>query len=512
MVSANSIISINSQNYKIGFFQIIFFIYIYIPFKIFINYCPKYYLLMNPSIVWETCLRSIKSEISEQSFKTWFEPIVPVKFADNTLTIQVPSKFFYEWLEENYVRVLRNAINNSIGHMGQLEYSVLVDKPSLKNTISVAQKNVLTDNQKGKSFVAKEPDFNRSPFELNQLDTLKQESYLNPSYMFSNFVEGDCNCLGRSAGIAVAAKPGATSFNPLMIYGGVGLGKTHILQAIGNEIKVSNPDKFVLYVSSEKFTNQFINAIKNSSLQVFSNFYMNVDVLIIDDVQFMAGKDKTQEIFFHIFNHLHQTGKQIIMSSDRAPKMLEGFMDRLLSRFKWGLTADLQKPDFETRIAIIEKKLENDGLTFSNEVIEYLAHTINTNVRELEGVLVSLMAHASLNRREVDLELAKKTLRGIVEKQEKVITMDSIFEAVKSEFLVSVDDIKSKSRKKEFILPRQMAMYLAKELLNIPLSNIGYYFDRDHSTVIYSVNSLNDALINDKLVQNHLAKLRKVLS
>jgi chromosomal replication initiator protein len=235
-------------------------------------------------------------------------------------------------------------------------------------------------------------------------------------------------------------------------------------------------------------------------------------VLIIDDVQFLAGKEKTQETFFHIFNHLHQTGKQIIMSSDRAPKKLEGFMDRLLSRFKWGLTADLQKPDFETRIAIIEKKLENDGIKFTNDVIEYLANTVNTNVRELEGVLVSLMAHSSLNRREVDLDLARKTLKGIVEKQEMIITMDSIFEAVKNQFLVSVDDIKSKSRKKEFILPRQMAMYLAKELLNIPLSNIGYYFDRDHSTVIYSVNSLNEALINDISVQNHLAKLRKALS
>ncbi len=468
---------------------------------------------INPTTIWESCLHSIKLEISDQSFKTWFEPIVPIKFVNNTLTIQVPSKFFYEWLEENYVKVLRNAIDRSIGRSGQLEYSVLIDKPSLKNTINQAQKNIVVDKTKEKqNFLTKEPDFNRSPFELNLIDTLRQESYLNPSYTFENFVEGDCNSLGRSAGIAVANKPGATSFNPLMIYGGVGLGKTHILQAIGNGIKKTDPSKFVLYVSSEKFTNQFINAVKNNSLQVFSNFYMNVDVLIIDDVQFLAGKDKTQETFFHIFNHLHQTGKQIIMSSDRAPKNLEGFMDRLLSRFKWGLTADLQKPDFETRVAIIQKKLENDGLKFTNDVIEYLATNINTNVRELEGVLISLMAHASLNRRDVDLELAQKTLKGIVEKQEKIVTMDTIFEAVKNHFLVSVEDLKSKSRKKEFIMPRQFAMYLAKEILNIPLSNIGYFFDRDHSTVIYSVNSLNEALVADKLVQDHLNKLRKVLS
>jgi chromosomal replication initiator protein len=466
-------------------------------------------MILSPTKVWENCLNSIKSEIPDQSFKTWFEPIVPIKYINNTLTIQVPSKFFYEWLEENYVNVLRKAIDQSIGQTGQLEYSVLVDRPSLKNTINSAQKNTEADKQKGKiQQYAKEPDFNRSPFELSLIDSLKQESYLNPSYTFDNFVEGDCNRLGRSAGIAVANKPGSTSFNPLMIYGGVGLGKTHILQAIGNEIKNIHADKFVLYVSSEKFTNQFINAVKNNSLQVFSNFYMNVDVLIIDDVQFLAGKEKTQETFFHIFNHLHQTGKQIIMSSDRAPKLLEGFMDRLLSRFKWGLTADLQKPDFETRVAIISKKLENDGLMFTDDVIEYLANTINTNVRELEGVLVSLMAHSSLNRRVVDLDLAKKTLKGIVEKQEKVITIDTIFEAVKNHFMVSVENIRGKGRKKEFIIPRQFSMYLAKEILNIPLSNIGYYFDRDHSTVIYSVNAINEALTNDKLMQNHLNKLR----
>ncbi len=466
-------------------------------------------MILSPTKVWENCLNSIKSEIPDQSFKTWFEPIVPIKYINNTLTIQVPSKFFYEWLEENYVNVLRKAIDQSIGQTGQLEYSVLVDRPSLKNTINSAQKSSDLDKQKGKiQQYAKEPDFNRSPFELSLIDSLKQESYLNPSYTFENFVEGDCNRLGRSAGIAVANKPGSTSFNPLMIYGGVGLGKTHILQAIGNEIKNIHVDKFVLYVSSEKFTNQFINAVKNNSLQVFSNFYMNVDVLIIDDVQFLAGKEKTQETFFHIFNHLHQTGKQIIMSSDRAPKLLEGFMDRLLSRFKWGLTADLQKPDFETRVAIISKKLENDGLMFTDDVIEYLANTINTNVRELEGVLVSLMAHSSLNRRVVDLDLAKKTLKGIVEKQEKVITIDTIFEAVKNHFMVSVEDIRGKGRKKEFIIPRQFSMYLAKEILNIPLSNIGYYFDRDHSTVIYSVNAINEALTSDKLMQNHLNKLR----
>jgi chromosomal replication initiator protein len=460
--------------------------------------------------VWFKCLEVIRAEVNEQSFKTWFEPVTPLRVSGNTLTIQVPSQFFYEWLEDNYVHILRKAIDYALGRNGMLEYSIVVDKGDRKNppiTYNVP-------NQKpnpSTPFIKKpEPDLYQSPFLLKDLDSLELDSYLNSHYTFEKFVEGDCNRLGRSAGMAVAQRPGVTAFNPLMIYGGVGLGKTHLIQSIGNYIKDTQPNKFVLYVSSEKFTNQFINAIKNNTLQAFTNFYLRVDVLIIDDVQFLAGKEKTQESFFHIFNHLHQTGKQIIMSSDRPPRELQGMQDRLLSRFKWGLTADLQQPDFETRIAIIQKKLQADGIYINDVVIEYLAHSIDTNVRELEGVIVSLMAHASLNRREIDMELAKSTLRNIVLDTEKEVTADNIIEAVINHFEVELVDLKSKSRKKETVFPRQVAMYLMKEFTNLPLKSIGYHFGgRDHSTVIHAVQTISDLMENDKDVEKTMQKLYK---
>jgi chromosomal replication initiator protein len=259
--------------------------------------------------IWIKCLEVIHKEINEQSFKTWFEPIVPLKVTNQTLSIQVPSQFFYEWLEENYIHVLRKAIDYAMGRNGMLEYSIIVDKGDKKNppiAYNVPNQKPTVPVQAQKR---PEPTVYESPFQLKDLDSLDLDSYLNPHYTFDNFVEGDCNRLGRSAGLAVAQRPGVTSFNPLMIYGSVGLGKTHLIQAIGNYIKNTHANKFVLYVTSEKFCNQFINAIKNNTLQAFTNFYMQVDVLIIDDVQFLAGKEKTQESFFHIFNHLHQSGR-----------------------------------------------------------------------------------------------------------------------------------------------------------------------------------------------------------
>jgi chromosomal replication initiator protein len=458
---------------------------------------------LSPINVWNNCLASIKNEVSNQCFKTWFEPIKAIQYRDNTLTLGVPSKFFYEFLEENYIGILRNAVDKSIGQNGQLEYSIFVDrKPSnsaiLSNNVKVANFPNLLPNAIAKS-----------PFEIGAIDQHREDSYLNPAYTFQSYVEGDCNALARAAGLAVAAKPGSTSFNPLMIYGHVGLGKTHLLQAIGNQIKLTMPHKFVLYVSSEKFTNQFINAVKSNTLQSFTNFYMNVDVLLLDDVQFLANKDKTQETFFHIFNHLHQTGKQIVMTSDRAPKKLEGFMDRLLSRFKWGLTTDLQRPDFETKYAIIAKKLESDGIEFSNEVVEYIANSVNTNIRELEGVLVSLMAYTSLHKKHIDIDIAKKTVKSIVQKYERVISMDSILEVVKDHYGKTVEDIRGKSRKKEFMQARMVAMYLIKELMITPLVNIGYFFNRDHTSILYSVNAISQQLNTDSILAETIEKLKK---
>ena len=458
--------------------------------------------------LWNQCLNINKNDISEQSFSTWFAPIVPLKFSSNTLTIQVPSQFFYEWLEEKHVSDLRKAIDLTIGRQGMLEYSIVIDKGDRKNppiTFNLPPTNQ-AQNQTDKAYNFPNPA--KSPFELKNLDSLELDSYLIPKYTFDKVIEGDCNRLGRAAGMAVANKPGLTAFNPLMIYGGVGLGKTHLIQAIGNQIKDCFPDKFVLYVSTEKFTNQFVNAIRNNSIEAFTNFYLQVDVLIIDDVQFLSGKEKTQETFFNIFNHLHQSGKQIILSSDRAPRDLAGMEDRLLSRFKWGLTADLQQPDFETRIAIIQKKLQEDGIQIDFDVLEYLAHSIQTNVRELEGVIISLMAQASLTRKEIDLELAKSTLKSIVNEQEKELSVESILDVVTNHFDVDLDTLRGKCRKKENVFPRQIAMYMLKELTNLPLKSIGYHFGgRDHSTVIHAVQAVSEAMETDKTVEKTIRNL-----
>ncbi len=467
------------------------------------------YMEIDSETVWSDCLRVIKESVAEQSFNTWFEPIVPMKCDNNVLTIQVPSQFFYEWLEEHYVQILKKAITSVMGPKARLEYSVIVDKGN-GNSAPLSVK--LPNSGSGRFNSGNRKDDYVSPFQLKSVENLYQQSQLNPNYTFDTYIEGDCNRLARSAGFAVAQKPGITSFNPLMLYGGVGLGKTHLVQSIGNEIKNNLSDRFVLYVSSEKFTNQFIDALKNNKIQEFQNFYMQVDVLIIDDVQFLAGKERTQEIFFHIFNHLHQAGKQIIMTSDCPPRDLKGLEERLLSRFKWGLTADLQQPDYETRVAIIQRKMQADGIYIPDNVVEYLAYSVDTNVRELEGVLISLIAHASLSRVELDLELAKQTLKNIVHDIETEVGIDYIQKTVSEYFKVDVELLKDKIRKKEIVIARQVAMYFSKEYTNHSLKAIGYHFGgRDHSTVIHAVQSVNDMMDVDSNFKSQVEELKKKL-
>ncbi len=457
--------------------------------------------------VWGKCLRHIRASIPEQSFSTWFTPIVPVKLHEEILTIQVPSQFFYEWLEENYVHLLHDSIKNEIGPNGKLQYSVVVDKgnnPEQSLTVNVAGGSANYNKARVNGFDKyKNPQF---------IQELASDSNLNPNYKFENYIEGDCNRLARSAGYAVANKPGVTSFNPLMIYGGVGLGKTHLIQAIGNEIKRNHPEKYVFYVASEKFTNQFIDALRNNSIQEFIAYYRNVDILMLDDVQFLRDKEKTQEIFFHIFNHLHQNGKQIIMTSDCPPKDLRGLQERLVSRFKWGLTADLQQPDFETRVAIIQRKMEADGINIPSQVIEYLAYSVDTNIRELEGVIISLIAHASLTKEEITLELAKSILKNIVTDIDSEVGIDYIQKTVSDYFKVETDALKAKTRKKEIVIARQVAMYFSKDYTNHSLKSIGYHFGgRDHSTVIHAVQSVNDMIDTNAKFRLSVDELRKKL-
>ena len=465
--------------------------------------------------VWKNCLKIIKDNVSLQSYKTWFEPIKPVQLENEVLTIQVPSQFFYEWLEEHYVVLLRKTIKRELGEGARLEYKIVVDSSADRRPpLTVSYPNYNSGSNKNPDVtvplvIGREIP---NPFIVPGIRKVNIESQLNPNYNFETFVEGDCNRLARSAGYAVASKPGATAFNPLVAYGGVGLGKTHLAQAIGNMVKQNFNGKTVLYVPSEKFTNQFLDSVKNGAVNDFIHFYQLIDVLIIDDIQFFAGKDKTQDIFFHIFNHLHQSGKQLVLSSDRAPKDLEGMEERLLSRFKWGLSADLTLPDFETRIAILEKKMYSDGIELPREVVEFVAYNIDSNVRELEGALISLLAQASLNKKDIDLELAKKIIKNFVKSISREVSIDFIQKTVCEYFDVPVDKLKEKTRKRQVVQARQLSMFLAKSFTKNSLKVIGRHFGgRDHSTVIHALEMVEDLMKTDVNFKVSVEELSKKL-
>ena len=452
---------------------------------------------------WQNCLQIIKRTVSPQSFKTWFEPIRPIRFKENALTIQVPNKFFYEWLEEHYVTVLKTAIKSEIGDKGRLEYQILVD-----NHRQIGNNPSKEQGAPG-TFSAESI---KNPFVIPGIKKLQIDPQLNPSYKFENFIEGDCNKLARSAGIAITNNPGGTAFNPLFVYGDVGLGKTHLGHAIGNSVIEKFPDKTVLYVTTERFTNQVVQSIKNNAVNDFMNFYQMVDVLIVDDIQFLAKRTKTQEIFFNIFNILHQSGKQIIMTSDRPPKDLQEIEERLVSRFKWGLSADLKSPEFETRMAILESKMSDEGVELPNEVTEFICFNIQNNIRELEGVMISMIAQASLNDRAIDLNLAKEVIKQFVSQINKEITVENIAKLVAEHFEVPLEKVQGKSRMRNYVIARQLSMYFAKNFTSTSLKLIGKNFgDRDHSTVLYSVKAVQDMMDTDMLFKDTVVELEKKL-
>lgn len=465
----------------------------------------------SPENVWNECLVIIKDNVTPQSYTTWFEPIKAVKLEDDILTIEVPSQFFYEWLEEHYVVLLKKTLTRVLGENAGLEYRIVVDKGEKgHSTIYVPT----TRNGANKGNEIDMPlvigTSIKNPFIIPGIKKVKIDSQLNPSYTFESFVEGECNRLVRSAGYAVAKAPGKTAFNPLVLYGGVGLGKTHLGQAIGNEIKKNFPKKTVLYVSSEKFANQFIDALKNNTINDFIHFYQLIDVLILDDIEFLSNKDRTQDIFFHIFNHLHQNNKQLILTSDRPPKDLEGMEERLLSRFKWGLAADVQLPDYETRVAILEKKMYAAGIELPQEVVEFVAINIKTNVRELEGALISLLAHSSLNKRVIDLDLAKKIVKNFVKNISREVSIDFIQKTVCDFFGVEEQKLKEKTRKRQIVQARQLSMYLAKNLTKNSLKTIGNYFGgRDHSTVIHSCQAIQNLMDTDGKFKDNVEEIQK---
>ncbi|MFT4545528.1 MAG: chromosomal replication initiator protein [Bacteroidia bacterium] len=465
-------------------------------------------------VIWDNCLEVIRDNVPYQSYRTWFEPIVPIKLEDKVLTIQVPSQFFYEWLEEHYISLLKKTVKKEIGADGRLEYQIIMENgynSTKPYSVRVPTNSATTKNRP----VTMPIDLGRSdaiknPFIIPGLKKVKVESQLNANYNFDNFIEGDCNRLARSAGYAVANKPGGTAFNPLLLYGGVGLGKTHLAHAIGIEIKEKDPSKTVLYVSSEKFTHQFIDSVKNNSHNDFVHFYQMIDVLIMDDVQFLAGKEKTQDVFFHIFNHLHQNGKQLVLTSDKAPVEMQGVEQRLLSRFKWGLAADLSSPELETRIAILRKKIYQDGIELPEEVLEYLAYSITTNIRELEGALISLLAQASLNKKSINLDLAKQMIDKFVKNTAREISIDYIQKVVSDYFDMPIELMKSKTRKREVVQARQIAMFYAKNMTKASLATIGAQCGgKDHATVLHAYRTVNNLIETDKQFRGYIADLDK---
>ncbi len=469
--------------------------------------------------VWDNCLQIIKDNVSLQSFKTWFEPIKAVKLKDNVLTIQVPSQFFYEWLEEHYVTILKKTIKKELGPECRLEYSIVMENNQNSINKPYTVKIPATNRQATKNNPVNMPiDLNkdkaiRNPFIIPGLQKINVDSQLNANYSFKNFVEGDCNRLARSAGFAVAKNPGGTAFNPLLIYGGVGLGKTHLAHAIGIDVKNKFPNKTVLYVSSEKFTHQFIDAVRNNEQNDFIHFYQMIDVLIIDDVQFFAGKAKTQDVFFHIFNHLHQSGKQIILTADKPPVEIIGMEQRLLSRFKWGLAADLQAPELETRIAILEMKMYNEGLELPKDVVEYIAYSITSNVRELEGALISLLAQSSLNKKAINLDLARQMVDKFVKNTAREVSIDYIQKVVCDYFEMPIDHLKSKTRKREVVQARQIAMYFSKQMTKSSLATIGMHCGgKDHATVLHACKTVNNLMDTDKRFRGYIEDLKKKIS
>ncbi len=467
--------------------------------------------------VWENCLLFIKDNIQDQAYKTWFEPIKSVELTENALYIQVPSKFFYEWLEEHYVKLLKVALTKELGKNAKLLYKIKMEntygnKQPFTEQIPSTQRTSVKPQDIDTQYKNLNTEL-KNPFVIPGIRNLKIESQLNANYSFDNFLEGDSNRLARSAGMAVANKPGGTSFNPLLIFGGVGLGKTHLAHAIGVEIKDKYPEKTVLYISAEIFTQQYIESVKKNTRNDFIHFYQLIDVLIIDDVQFLSGKTGTQDVFFHIFNHLHQNGKQVILTSDKAPVDMQDIEQRLLSRFKWGLSAELHQPDYETRISILKNILYRDGVEMPNNIVEYVAKHIKTNVRELEGAIISLIAQSSFNKKEVTLDLAKQVVEKFVKNVKRELSIDYIQKTVSEYFQLDTDTLKSKTRKRHIVQARQLAMFFAKKFTKASLANIGAQIgDRDHATVLHACKTIDNLITTDKQFKKYVDDIHKKLS
>lgn len=468
---------------------------------------------------WLECLSIIRDNLESagqtESYKMWFEPIQFADWKDNILTIQIPTAFYYEYIEENYLDLLIRVLHRVYGKNIKLKYKVMVKPANAQGEeVSTTLMGNSSYSKTTMAYTANPPypqqSTIRNPF-LYPGMTKVVDSQLNPSYTFSNFIEGDCNKLARTAGLAIARNAMKSNYNPLFIYGKSGLGKTHLVQAIGSEIKELYPKKNVLYVDSDTFERQYIQAaaIENDRNN-FLHFYQNIDVLIIDDVQQFASKVKTQNAFFTIFNSLHQKGKQIILTSDRPPVEMQDLNERLLSRFKWGLSAELTVPNFETRLEILKQKIQKEGIGIDEEVLEYIANHISSNIRELEGVLISILAQATINKKQLSLDLAKDVVEKLVKSTQQDISIDFIKKTVCEYFGIALDQLKSRTRKREIVQSRQVAMYFAKIYTKNSLASIGAQIGgKDHATVLHACKTVNNLMETDKRFKRYILDLEK---
>jgi len=462
--------------------------------------------------VWSKCLLLMQEQVTPERFKTLFEPIRALKFEGDILTIQVPSAHVYETLEGEYFNILRVALQAVIGSKAKLEYSVIVERnksvESLTTTFASSSIRRPGINTIDLSRI-NEPKL-KNPFQ-RESNRIQIDSQLNPSYTMDNYIEGACNRLARSAGMTIA-QGGGTAFNPLLIHGGSGLGKTHLAQAIGLEVKHNFPDKVVLYVSTNVFKTQYTEAVRRNEVNNFLHFYQLIDVLILDDIHELAGKPGTQNTFFHIFNHLHQSGKQLILTCDKAPSELVGMEERLLSRFRWGLSAEVKSPDFDTRKEIVISKARKDGIDFSEDVIDYICKYVHNNVRELEGVMISLLAQSTFIKRDLTVDVVEDILGKIVKKSTEELTVDKIQKVVCEHFKISGELLQTKTRKREVVQARQLAMYFSKNFTKYSLAYIGSQIGKkDHATVLYACKAVANLIETDKCFKMDVEEIQRKL-
>lgn len=458
--------------------------------------------------LWDKCLAIIKDNVDEVAYEKWFVPIKSFSFENGELVLQVPSHFFQEYIEENYTELLRPVITRVYGKSIKLYYKVtVVENPIATVNVSSPEKSATVSRNIRQALPAQP----LNPFQAPEYEDL--DSQLNPYYTFENYYTSDSNKVARITGEAVAASPGHNPFNPMFVYGESGVGKTHLIQAIGIKIKEQNPRARVLYLSANLFQQQYTTAVVHNQLNNFINFYQSIDVLLMDDIQEFAGKIQTQNTFFHIFNHLHLNGKQLVLTCDRPPVELEGIVPRLLTRFKWGLQVEVERPDYSLRRDILHNKIERDGLVISEEIVDYIARNVTDNVRDLEGTIVSLMAHAMAFNREVTLELAEQVLARSVRMVKKQITIDSIKNAVCNYYDIKPDKLVMRSRKREVVVARQVAMYLSKKHTSTALAGIGSMLGRyDHATVLYACKTIEGQLQVDKELQKSVTEIEQMMT